>query len=78
LLGRDRRFAARLPIVGTTRFGNIEFWNWSAGSAHQRGQHLPDVVEIGWTWLAHSAQRTGMNTEVKSGLAKRLSSRLPR
>ena len=52
-------------VVGATRFGNIEFWNWPAGNTHQRGAHLPDVVEIGWTWLAPEAQRTGINTEAK-------------
>jgi RimJ/RimL family protein N-acetyltransferase len=52
-------------VVGSTRFGNIEFWKWPAGSPHQRGTHLPDVVEIGWTWLAPDAQRTGINTEAK-------------
>ena len=52
-------------VVGSTRFGNIESWDWSVGSPHQRGAHLPDVVEIGWTWLAPDAQRTGINTEAK-------------
>ena len=52
-------------VVGSTRFGNIEFWNWPAGNPHQRGESLPDVVEIGWTWLAPEAQRTGINTEAK-------------
>jgi RimJ/RimL family protein N-acetyltransferase len=52
-------------IVGTTRFGNIEFWPWEPGNPNQRGAHLPDVVEIGWTWLAARAQRTGINTEAK-------------
>ena len=52
-------------IVGSTRFGNIEFWNWPAGNPHQRGERLPDVVEIGWTWLSPEAQRTGINTEAK-------------
>ena len=52
-------------VVGSTRFGNIEFWNWPAGNPHQRGERLPDVVEIGWTWLAPEAQRTGINTEAK-------------
>ena len=52
-------------VVGSTRFGNIEFWNWPAGNPHQRGECLPDVVEIGWTWLALEAQRTGINTEAK-------------
>ena len=52
-------------IVGSTRFGNIEFWNWPAGNPHQRGERLPDVMEIGWTWLSPEAQRTGINTEAK-------------
>lgn len=52
-------------VVGSTRFGNIEFWTWPPGSPHQRGEHLPDVVEIGWTWLAADAQRTPVNTEAK-------------
>jgi len=51
--------------VGTTRFGNIEFWPWPSGSAFQRGEDRPDVVEIGWTWLAAGAQRTAVNTEAK-------------
>jgi N-acetyltransferase len=55
----------RDAVVGTTRFGNIEYWTWPAGSSHQRGLELPDVVEIGWTWLAPDAQRTGINTEAK-------------
>lgn len=37
--------------MGSTRFGNIE-------RAHKR-------LEIGWTWLAQSRQRTGANTEAK-------------
>ena len=52
-------------VVGSTRFGNIEFWNWPAGNPHQRGERLPDVLEIGWTWLSPEAQRTGINTEAK-------------
>lgn len=38
-------------VVGSTRFGDIE-------PTHGR-------VEIGWTWLASSAQRTAANTEAK-------------
>ena len=52
-------------VVGTTRFGNIEFWPWPPGNPHQRGADLPDVVEIGWTWLAADAQRTAVNSEAK-------------
>ena len=52
-------------VVGSTRFGNIEFWAWPEGSPHQRGADVPDVVEIGWTWLSPDVQRTGINTEAK-------------
>ena len=52
-------------VVGATRFGNVEFWGWPAGSPLQRGERVPDVVEIGWTWLAADAQRTAINTEAK-------------
>ena len=37
--------------VGSTSFGNVV-------NAHQR-------LEIGWTWLAPSVQRTGLNRKVK-------------
>lgn len=39
-------------IVGNTRFGNIS-------AADRR-------LEIGWTWVAASHQRTGVNTEAKT------------
>jgi len=52
-------------VVGSTRFGNIEFWVWPPGNLNQRGEDRPDVAEIGWTWLAASAQRTPINTEAK-------------
>jgi RimJ/RimL family protein N-acetyltransferase len=52
-------------VVGSTRYLNVEFWTWPAGNALQRGEDLPDVVEIGATWLAPSAQRTPINTEAK-------------
>ena len=52
-------------VVGSTRFGNIEFWAWPPDNPHQRGPDVPDVVEIGWTWLAADAQRTPINTEAK-------------
>ncbi|PZA08702.1 MULTISPECIES: GNAT family N-acetyltransferase [unclassified Meiothermus] len=51
-------------IVGSTRLAHLEFWNWPEGSPLARpGQ--PDAVEIGWTWLAPFAQRSGINTEAK-------------
>ena len=52
-------------VVGSTRFFNIEFWPWPEGNGHQRGTDRPDAVEIGWTWLAASAQRTPINSEAK-------------
>lgn len=68
-VGRALPFAtvdrARSLIVGATRFFNVEFWPWPPDNANQRGADRPDVVEIGWTWLAASAQRTPINTEAK-------------
>jgi RimJ/RimL family protein N-acetyltransferase len=52
-------------VVGSTRLFNIEFWAWPEGNPNQRGGRLPDVAEIGWTWLAADAQRTAVNTEAK-------------
>ena len=53
-------------VVGSTRFGNIEWWPWPSGAIFPpQPAGCPDAVEIGWTWLAGSAQRTGINTEAK-------------
>jgi RimJ/RimL family protein N-acetyltransferase len=52
-------------VVGSTRYLNVEFWAWPPGNPLQRGENLPDVVEIGATWLAPAAQRTAINTEAK-------------
>jgi RimJ/RimL family protein N-acetyltransferase len=52
-------------VVGSTRFFDISFWDWPPGSPHQRGEDLPDALEIGHTWLSVDAQRTGINTEAK-------------
>jgi RimJ/RimL family protein N-acetyltransferase len=43
-------------VVGCTRFMN---------PAWPLGRDLPDEVEVGGTWLAASAQRTGVNTDAK-------------
>ena len=51
-------------VVGATRFCEIEYWQWPPGATHQR-HGVPDVVDIGYTWLASAAQRTGVNTEAK-------------
>jgi N-acetyltransferase len=51
-------------VVGSTRFWNIERWAWPQGHPpHGRG--LPDVCEIGYTWLTRSAIRTAVNSESK-------------
>lgn len=52
-------------VLGTTRFANFEHQPWPEGNPHQRGIEYPDGVEIGWTWLAASTQRTPVNTEAK-------------
>ncbi len=59
-------------IVGTTRFLDLEVFTWSPpwppgvarGPAPTQDQP-PSVAEIGNTWYAASAQRTGINLEVK-------------
>ncbi|HXY26759.1 MAG TPA: GNAT family protein [Acidimicrobiales bacterium] len=51
-------------VVGTTRFCELGFWQWPPGAVHQRHDR-PDVTDIGYTWLAVSAQRTPVNTEAK-------------
>jgi RimJ/RimL family protein N-acetyltransferase len=51
-------------VVGATRFCEIFMWQWPPGASHQR-HDVPDVVDIGFTWLAGSAQRTPVNTEAK-------------
>jgi N-acetyltransferase len=56
--------AATGEVLGTTRFGAIEYWAWPDG-VQRRSKGNPDVAEIGWTWLARKAQRTGANTEAK-------------
>ncbi|MFF0543909.1 GNAT family N-acetyltransferase [Nocardia thailandica] len=48
-------------VIGSTRF-HLESWPWPGGKTGSGG---PDAVEIGSTWLAHSAQRTGANSEAK-------------
>ena len=48
-------------VVGTTRFLRMEHWSRLA----DRPADVPHVADIGWTWLAASAQRTGVNTEAK-------------
>ena len=51
-------------VVGSTSYLNMTTWQWGEGSPMQRVD-VPDIVEIGSTWLARSAQRTRCNTESK-------------
>jgi N-acetyltransferase len=51
-------------VAGATRFCEMAYWQWPPGASHQR-HGIPDVVDIGFTWLAGSAQRTLVNTEAK-------------
>lgn len=51
-------------VIGSTRFWNIEHWAWPPEHPRQGREH-PDACEIGYTWLAASAIRTGANTEAK-------------
>jgi RimJ/RimL family protein N-acetyltransferase len=51
-------------VIGSTRFWNLEHWAWPEDHpSHRRG--VPDACEIGYTWLAASAIRSGANTEAK-------------
>ena len=52
-------------VVGTTRFAMFEYLSWPAGHPLQQAPGVPHGAEIGWTWLASSAQRTPINTEAK-------------
>lgn len=52
-------------VIGSTRFANFEYLDFAPTSPHYKGEGLPSGVEIGWTWLAASAQRTRVNTEAK-------------
>jgi RimJ/RimL family protein N-acetyltransferase len=54
--------AAGGRVLGATRFGNLERWDWLRPPPDPRPL---DAVEIGWTWLGRPAQRSGANTEAK-------------
>jgi RimJ/RimL family protein N-acetyltransferase len=51
-------------VIGSTRFWNLEHWAWPA-THPSHGRSAPDACEIGYTWFAKSAIRTGANTEAK-------------
>ena len=51
-------------VIGSTRLFDLQRWAWPEGHA-RHGHDGPDTCEIGHTWLAASAIRTGANTEMK-------------
>ncbi|HEX4647456.1 MAG TPA: GNAT family protein [Steroidobacteraceae bacterium] len=51
-------------VIGSTRFFDIERWQWPAGH-REANRPGPDGCEIGYTWLARDAIRTAANTEAK-------------
>ena len=58
-------------VIGSTRFHQLDYWarreRYDQGGRPQTPppQHVPDTCEIGYTWLAREALRTGANTEMK-------------
>ena len=46
-------------VIGSTRFHQLDYW------ARPEPADVPDTCEIGYTWLAREALRTGANTEMK-------------
>jgi RimJ/RimL family protein N-acetyltransferase len=51
-------------VVGSTRFCEVAYWQYPPRAKLQRNG-VPDVVDIGFTFLAASVQRTPVNTEAK-------------
>ena len=66
--GRELPFAtysrAHGRVVGSTRFYELEFWQWPSQDPRRRGDY-PDACLIGYTWLGAAAQRSACNTEAK-------------
>jgi N-acetyltransferase len=59
-------------VIGSTRFHQLDYWarperNAQGGRPPQTPPpvNVPDTCEIGYTWLAREALRTGANTEMK-------------
>jgi RimJ/RimL family protein N-acetyltransferase len=51
-------------VVGSSRFFDCARWPWPAGQT-RAASNSPDTAEIGYTWFAACAVRTGANTETK-------------
>ena len=52
-------------MVGSTRFFDLQRWEWPAGADPRPGQDVLDACEIGYSWIAPAWQRTAVNTEAK-------------
>jgi N-acetyltransferase len=59
-------------VIGATRFHQLDYWarpqRYDQGGRPPQTPppaNVPDVCEIGYTWLAREALRTGANTEMK-------------
>jgi RimJ/RimL family protein N-acetyltransferase/GNAT superfamily N-acetyltransferase len=71
LASRDRGMAVPFAVVrladeaviGSTRFWDITCWPWP--DRDPAASPAPDTCEIGHTWLAADAIRTGANTQMK-------------
>lgn len=57
--------AADGTVIGSTRFWALTWWPWPDGHPRHSQGGAPDTCEIGHTWLAACAVRTGANTEMK-------------
>lgn len=60
------------PVIGTTRFLDLDYWPapdeplpWPPGVAQAPAGGIPDVAEIGSTWMAQSVHGRGHNAEAK-------------
>jgi N-acetyltransferase len=54
----------RKRVVGSTSYADYQPWRWPKGCGLARTDR-PDALEIGYTWLSASAQRTSCNTQAK-------------
>lgn len=52
-------------IAGSTRFLNVEYWEYPEAHALRKAGNVPHAVEIGATWLGEAYQRSGINTDAK-------------
>src|SRR5579875_3086530 len=46
--------AATGEVIGSTRFFDVDRWAWWPRGHPRAGREMPDVCEIGYTWLTRS------------------------